>query len=306
MKNVCYLVIGSTGFIGRSVCKQIKNKNNLYTISRHKIKRMNSKKHFSIDLKNIKQVNKILNELKKNYKKINVIFLAGESSVENSILNPKSSINESIFIFHNIITSLLNYNATIIYASSGSIYDSRNKVSFHENDIIRPPSPYAAIKYASEGIAMSYNETFSTDIRIARIFSVFGETMNRFFMYDLVKKLYESKKYIKLRGSGNQERDYLHVDDVAEGLLTILKNGGKGEIYNLCSGKPIKLRILAKKIRKILNKDDIEIIWDKKETKGIRDCWYGNNNKIKKIGFRSQKSFQIRLNSTIKQIYSNL
>ncbi len=306
MKNVCYLVIGSTGFIGRSVCKQIENKNNLYTISRKKPKKINSKKHFSINLKNINQINKILNKLKKKYKKINVFFLAGESSVENSILNPKSSINDSIIIFHNIIISLLNYKATIIYASSGSIYDSRKKVSFHEKDIIRPPSPYAAIKYASEGIAMSYNETFGTDIRIARIFSVFGETMNRFFIYDLVKKLCESKNKIKLRGSGNQERDYLHVDDVAKGLLTILKNGEKGEVYNLCSGKPIKLQMLAQKIRKILNKDDIEIVWDKKETKGIRDCWYGNNNKIRKIGFRSQKSFQIRLNSTIKQIYSNL
>lgn len=305
MKKECNLVIGSTGLIGSSVCKKIKNKKNLFTISLRQNNPIKSKQHYKIDVKNFNKINKIISGLKLKYKKINVFFLAGESSVENSILNSQSSINNSIIAFHNVVLSLLDFNSTIILASSGSVYDSRNKTSFSEIDPLRPPSPYAAIKYASEGLAMSYNETFGMDIRIARIFSVFGEQMKRFFIYDLVKKLNNSNEYIQLKGSGNQERDYLHVEDVASGLFYILKNGSKGEVYNLCSGRPVKLRKLAETIKHMLKKDEIKIIWDKKDTKGIRDCWYGKNEKIKKIGFKCQKSFHIRLNSTIKYISSN-
>ena len=306
MKKKCNLVIGSTGFIGNSVCKNISKKYDLYTISRRKSKNFFSKKHFVINLENYKNLNKVILELKKKYEKIDVFFLAGESSVERSIINSKSSINNSIISFHNTILSLRKVKSTIVFASSGSVYDSRIKSSFSEQDAVRPPSPYAAIKLASEGIAISYCDTYGMDIRIARIFSAFGETMNRFFMYDLVKKLNNSKDKVLLKGSGNQERDYLHVDDVSNGLFTILKKGLKGEVYNLCSGKPIKLKNLANKIKNILKKKDIEIIWDKEQTIGIRDCWYGKNRKIKSIGFNFKKTFETSLKLTISHIYSNL
>lgn len=306
MKKKCNLVIGSTGFIGNSVCKNISKNYDLYTISRRKSKNFFSKKHFSINLENYKNFNKVILELKKKYQKIDVFFLAGESSVERSIINSKSSINNSIISFHNIILSLRKVNSTIVLASSGSVYDLRIKSSFAEWDVVRPPSPYAAIKLASEAIAISYCDTYGMDIRIARIFSVFGETMNRFFIYDLVKKLNNSKGKVILKGSGNQERDYLHVDDVSNGLFAILKKGSRGEIYNLCRGMPVKLKDLANKVKIILKKKDIKIIWDKKQTIGIRDCWYGKNRKIKSIGFNFKKPFETSLRSTVKYIYSNL
>lgn len=305
MKNKCNLIIGSSGFIGNSLIKNINKQHDFYTISKKK-KSISSKKHFTVDVKKYHKVKMIITQLKKKYKKIDVFYLAGESSVENSIINSRSSINNSIISFHNLILSLKNHKSTIIFASSGSVYDSRNKTSFSEKDVLRPPSPYAAIKYASEGIAMSYCETHGMDIRIARMFSVFGENMNRFFIYDLVKKLKNSNKKILLKGSGNQERDYLHVDDVAKGLLIIMKNGSKGEVYNLCSGRPIKLKNLAEKIKIILKKNNVKIFWDNKKTKGVRDRWYGDNKKIKSIGFNCKKLFSNRLKSTIDYIFLNL
>ena len=130
--------------------------------------------------------------------------------------------------------------------------------------------------------------------------------MNRFFIYDLVKKLNNSKDKVLLKGSGNQERDYLHVDDVSNGLFTILKNGSKGEIYNLCSGKPIKLKSLAEKIKIILKKSNVKIFWDNKKTEGVRESWYGDNRKIKLIGFNCKKLFSKCLESTIHYIFLNL
>ncbi len=306
MKNNCYIVIGSSGFIGHSLCKKIKNKNYLFTISRKKRGNLSFGIHKKLDMRNLKLVNNYFNKIKKEYRKIYVFFLAGDSSVESTNSNLEKIINNSINSFHNLLLSLKDSNSTIVYASTGAVYDSRKKNVFTEKDPLFPASPYAAAKYSSEGLCMSYHETFGLDVRIARIFSVFGENMKRFFIYDIIHKMHLSNVKIELNGNGLQVRDYLHVDDVVDGLVLIASKGKPGEIYNISSGKPTKLSILVNKIKKILNKEELTIIWNNRDTKGIRDQWYGNNNKISKLGFKVRKDIKDNLENTVKEIFLNL
>ena len=306
MKNNCDIVIGSTGFIGHNLCKKIRNKKNLFTVSRKNIKNSTFGSHEKMDIRNFRIVENYFAKLKKKYRKMNVYFLAGDTSVESTNLNPKKLVNNSINSFHNILLALKGSNSTVIYASSGAVYDSRIKNVFTEKDHLFPASPYAAAKYSSEGLSMAYYETFGLDVRIARIFSVFSEEMNRFFIYDLIHKINLSDKKVELNGNGLQVRDYLHVEDVVSGLILIAKKGQPGEIYNISSGKPTKLSILANKIKKILNKEELMIKWNNRDTKGIRDQWYGNNNKISKLGFKVRKDIKDNLENTVKKIFLNL
>ena len=238
------------------------------------------------------------------YKKVVIFFLAGESSVEDSIKKPEISFIKSLQGFSNVISNI-NRKSKLIICSSGSLYDSRKKTYFKETDSLFPPSPYSASKYAIEGLALSYFESFGIDIRIARIFSVYGEDMNRFFIYDLIKKIKDNPTEVILNGSGNQFRDYLHVDDIVKGLKIINSRGKPGEIYNLCSGKKTELKSLANDIKKLLKLEKTKISWDKNSYKGIRDSWYGNNSKIKKIGFRSQDP-EKSLKKTVEHIFSKI
>ena len=77
------------------------------------------------------------------------------------------------------------------------------------------------------------------------------------------------------------------------------------EIYNLCSGKKTELKSLANDIKKLLKLENTKISWDKHSYKGIRDSWYGNNSKIKKIGFRSQNPKK-SLKKTVEHIFSKV
>lgn len=304
MNASCSLVIGSSGFIGKNLCSSLDEKHT-YTISRKKKLNPINSNHFFLNINNKNNCKNLIEKLYKKYKHINIFFLAGESSVEKSIVNLEESFINSLKGFNNIMSLVQKKRATIVIASSGAVYDSRLKKCFHEKDALYPPSPYAASKYAIEGLALSYFESFNTDIRIARIFSVFGEDMKRFFIFDLVKKLNTSKNKIKLEGSGNQERDYLHVEDVVKGLILISKKGYPGEIYNLSSGKLLKLKDLAENVKNILNKKNIKIIWNKNLSPGIRDSWCGNNSKLKKLGFKVKNSNDLLIKSVIK-INSNL
>ena len=117
------------------------------------------------------------------------------------------------------------------------------------------------------------------------IFSVFGEEMNRFFIYDMVKKLCGSSDCIEFNGDGEQIRDYLHVDDVVSGLVLVMEKGLEGEVYNLCSGEGTKIKDLVTSAKKILNSKK-EVVWNGNKTEGIRDNWYGDNSKILDLGLQ--------------------
>ena len=54
---------------------------------------------------------------------------------------------------------------------------------------MKPTSPYAAAKVAGEAYCAAYHRSFGLDVRIARIFSVYGEGMNRFAIHDLIRKM---------------------------------------------------------------------------------------------------------------------
>jgi len=86
------------------------------------------------------------------------------------------------------------------------------------------------------------------------------------------------------------------------GLKIIMSKGSPGEIYNLCSGIPFNLSNLTSKIKTYLELEEINVRWDEKDTKGIRDVWYGNNQKIKNLGFGIDNSQDVKLKSTVNSI----
>ena len=303
MKPSCRLIIGATGLIGRSLSESFIDENTFFISKNNKKEKIN-KNHYFIDINNKREVTLFFKKLNARYKKVIIFFLAGESSVEDSIKKPEISFLKSLQGFSNVISNA-NQKSKLIICSSGSLYDSRKKTYFKETDSLFPPSSYSASKYAIEGLALSYFESFGIDVRIARIFSVYGEDMKRFFIYDLIKKIKNNPNAITLNGSGKQFRDYLHVNDIVKGLKIINSKGKPGEIYNLCSGKKVELKSLANDIKKILNQERTKISWDKNNYKGVRDSWYGDNSKIKKIGFVIQDS-EKTLKKTVEHIFSKV
>ena len=230
MKPSCRLIIGATGLIGRSLSKSFIDENTFFISKNNKKEKIN-KNHYFIDINNKREVTLFFKKLNARYKKVIIFFLAVEISVEDSIKKPEISFLKSLQGFSNVISNA-NQKSKLIICSSGSLYDSRKKTYFKETDSLFPPSSYSASKYAIEGLALSYFESFGIDVRIARIFSVYGEDMKRFFIYDLIKKIKNNPNAITLNGSGKQFRDYLHVNDIVKGLK-IINSKGSQEKYTI-------------------------------------------------------------------------
>lgn len=105
-----------------------------------------------------------------------------------------------------------------------------------ETDPLRPRSPYSASKAAGDLMVGAYRTTFGVPTLITRGSNTYGpyqypEKLISLFITNALDGL-----PLPLYGDGNQQRDWLHVEDHCAGIATVLERGAVGEIYNLGVG----------------------------------------------------------------------
>ncbi len=280
MKKICKIIVGSDGLIGSELVKSFKNQI-FFTISRKKKKYQN---HFNCNLENLNALKKIHSKLKKKYKKFLIFYLAGNSRVRYERKDIRKLSISSIKKILNILNTFQGPNVKIILPSSGSVYASSKKI-LKEDSKIAPSNFYSSLKYFEENIATEYFRNFKTKVVIARIFSIFSNNKNFFFM-DAINKFNLKKKKIIFFGSGKQVRDYSYLNDVCCGLNILAKKGVPGQIYNISTGKYHYLKNILNLINKKMYNNSKIILWDKTNSYYENDFWYGSNRKIIKLGYK--------------------
>jgi nucleoside-diphosphate-sugar epimerase len=170
---------------------------------------------------------------------------------------------------------------------------------------VRPSSPYGAAKAGGEAYCFAFYRSYGVDVRIGRIFNLYGKGVNRFIIYDLIQKLLQNPEYLEILGTGHQIRDYLYIDDVIEALIMIATHGKAGEDYNVASGVGTNITQLALDIATILGRRDIEIRPTGRSWAGDIPAWFGNIEKMNDLGFRPTISLTEGLARTVAWAYTN-
>ena len=179
--------------------------------------------------------------------------------------------NKNIKISNNYFNKFLNLLKTlknkpnILFTSSGAVYGKNTiKKKDHESKKIEIDSVNNFIgykkNYAKEKIFLEkkFNDLAAKDykVSIARCYTFIGRNIphHNSAISDLINTA-SKKKEITLKTTINVYRSYMHSDDLAKWLITIVKNSNKKcPIYNVGSNEVINLRNLAKKIAKLFNK----------------------------------------------------
>ena len=168
-----------------------------------------------------------------------VVHFAAESHVDRSIMDASPFIQTNI-VGTQVLLDALRSTSTpkrLLHVSTDEVYGALPlepvSLKFSETTPIAPNSPYAASKASSDLLVRAYHETFGLDACITRCSNNFGpyqfpEKLIPLFVTNLI----EGKK-VPLYGSGQNVRDWLHVDDHCEALLTVLEHGQSGEVYNI-------------------------------------------------------------------------
>jgi GDP-L-fucose synthase len=124
----------------------------------------------------------------------------------------------------------------------------------------------------------------------------------------IIRKVYEAKKksrnYIEVWGTGKATREFLYVEDGAEGILLATERYDKPEPINLGSGMEISIKNLVQLICKLMNFER-EIRWDISKPDGQPRRALDISKAIEKFDFKAKTSFEEGLKKTIEWFEKN-
>lgn len=167
-----------------------------------------------------------------------VFHLAGGSSVGHSIQQPLENFRRSV----DSTAQLLDWMsrrvpaARLVFVSSAAVYGAGHGQPICENSQLSPFSPYGHHKAMAEQLCRCYVENFGLTVSVVRFFSVYGPELRKQLIWDVCTRLMHDSE-VQLGGSGNEQRDWLYIEDAVrllekswrktDGPLSIV-NGGTG------------------------------------------------------------------------------
>ena len=229
-----------------------------------------------------------------------VVNFAAESHVDRSINSSREFINSNIVGVENLLSLSRGLGIeTFIQISTDEVYGSILNWESKEEDALLPNSPYAASKAAADLIARSYVQTYGMDVRITRCVNNYGPFQNpEKFLPKAITNLLDGKK-VPIYGTGENVREWIHVDDHVSAITEVLLQGKPGEIYNVGSGYRISNLELAVKLLEIMNLpiSNLEFIGDRLG----HDMRYALSSQkiISELGFTQTKSFEKSLRDIV-------
>jgi len=160
----------------------------------------------------------------------------------------------------------------LVYASSSSVYGDRADGAFSESDPVRKPaSLYAATKLSGEMLSESYTHLYGIPTTGLRFFTVYGAWGRPDMAYWIFTEKILKGEPIELFAPNEMFRDFTYIDDIINGLLTIVHSppriGDNGDdlhrIYNLGNSTPMPLMDLVAAIEKACGRKAEKIILPK-------------------------------------------
>jgi UDP-glucuronate 4-epimerase len=185
-----------------------------------------------------------------------IFHLAARAGVRPSLAQPQLYTQVNIAGTQNLLELAREFGIErFVFASSSSVYGVNQKVPFSEDDpIFRPISPYAATKLAGEALCHVYHHLYGIDMVCLRFFTVYGPRQRPDLAIHKFTHSIASGKPIEMYGDGSAARDYTHIDDILQGVLTCLDKDFGFEIINLGESRTVKLLELVGLIEKALGK----------------------------------------------------
>lgn len=172
-----------------------------------------------------------------------IIHLAAHIHVDESIQDPRSTVEVNINGTLNVLEAARKYGKRLIHISSCEVYGALKPgdESIDEEYELRPFSPYASSKAAADRLCFAYYKTYDLNITIIRPFNVFGERQKEGSGGALIPILVAralNDEPLKVYGTGEQKRDYMYISDLIDAYMLVFNNQNlKGEIVNFGTGQ---------------------------------------------------------------------
>ena len=311
MKTRIVYVTGCLGFIGVHITRHCLDLG-WYVIGVDKMTYA-SNETFLTEFKNypnFKFIKSDINDLEMIYDCDYIINTAAETHVDNSIERSDHFVHSNIEGVHHIL-KLINQKQkhripVLLHFSTDEVYGDILEGSHTETDLLKPSNPYSATKAAADMLVLAWSRTYGLPYVILR-------PTNNYGIGQYVEKLIpKSVKYlsvgrkIDLHNKGTPVRTWLHAEDTARAVITIIESGVTNEIFNISGNYEEKNIEVVKKIIELVN-GDTEI--EKYLTDMIRpgqDLRYSiDDTKLKSLGWSANADFDAELEKVVRYYQNN-
>lgn len=300
MKKI--LVTGAGGFIGNKVSKMFYKLG--YSVFGIDIIGNNELDLpiYSVDMKDYDCIKKILNDIRPSV----IVHCAGAADVQRSVKYPYMDFESNVEVTHNLLFAVHECGldeSRMVFLSSASVYGSPAVLPISEDCETNPLSPYALHKLMCEQMCRYFIVNYGTNIKIARIFSAYGEGIKKQLFWDMYQR-YKTTGKLEMFGTGDESRDYIHIDDVINAIHLLAFTQDDRTIFNMANGVEVTIRQAVECFAECsgISKDKISFMGTRRSGEPIN--WKADITRMTDIGFEATVDMKAGLNRYVQWLNS--
>jgi len=238
-----------------------------------------------------------------------VVHFAAESHNDNSLNDPWPFVESNLIGTYRILEALRKHGKKLHHISTDEVYGDTpldSDYRFNEETRYNPSSPYSSTKAGSDMLVHAWVRSFGIHATISNCSNNYGprQHVEKFIPRQITEVLLGRKP--KLYGTGEQIRDWIHVDDHNSAVIAIIEGGKSGEVYLIGADGEQDNKTVIEMILGSMGKDasDYEHVNDRP---GHDQRYAIDNSKlVKELGWQPQYTdFESGLKATIQWYKEN-
>jgi len=248
-------VAGHTGLVGSAILRALHAQGFSSAIVRSRTE---------LDLTNQEAVRQFMKEEKPDYI---ILAAARVGGILANKTSPASFIYENLMIETNIIHAAHEAGVqNLLFLGSSCIYPKHAAQPIAERALLtgsleETNAPYAIAKIAGITLCQSFNKQYGTRYNSVMPTNLYGphdnfDPQTSHVLPALLRRMHEAKlandPSFEVWGTGKPQREFLHVDDLADACLFLLKKGEHPDLLNIGTGEDLSIDDLAHLIKEIV------------------------------------------------------
>jgi UDP-glucose 4-epimerase len=231
-----------------------------------------------------------------------IFHLAGYADIPRSVQEPRLDFEKNAVATLNVLEAVREAapGARLLFASSAAVYGVGSDRPLREDDPPAPAAPYGVSKLAAERYMEVYARLYGLRSASLRLFPVYGPRLRAHVVYDLMRKVRDDPKELRIDGDGTQVRDFVHVSGAVEAFLTVAERAPlRGEAYNVASGEPVTIKDLATLVCERMGARP-RFAYSGAVASGVSQRWSADPSRLRALGFRSPVTLEDGLSGTVE------
>ena len=263
-------VAGHTGLVGSAVLRRLRAEGfaSLLTATRDQL-----------DLRDQAAVNYWFRANRPEY----VFLVAGTvGGILANATRPAEFIYDNLMIHATVVHAAHLYGVRkLLYLGSSCIYPRESRQPMREEELLsgflEPTNePYAVAKIAGIKLCQAYRKQYGCDFVSAMPTNLYGphdnfDLTSSHVLPALIRKLHDARvagrDEVELWGTGTPRREFLHVDDLADACVFVMRQWDSALHINVGTGEDLTIRELAEMVAAVVH-PGVRLAWDASKPDG--------------------------------------